>query len=78
MQLSFPIYQVPGKWLVYLYTTQACNDWAINHFLCIGYSLHLVVGTCPLIPKNQKQNSSQVEVDINEDAMTEGNDNDAM
>ena len=32
---------------------KACNDWKINHFPCIGHTLHLIVGPF-LVPKKKK------------------------
>lgn len=36
---------------------KACNDWKINHFPCIGHTLHLIVGPF-LVPKKKKSKKS--------------------
>ena len=36
---------------------KACKDWGINHLLCIGHSLHVVVGPFIVILKGRKQTS---------------------
>ena len=36
---------------------KACEDWGINHLLCIGHSLHVVVGPFIVILKGRKQTS---------------------
>jgi hypothetical protein len=38
---------------------KACKDWGINHFPCIGHSLHLVVGPFFLIPKSQRHRATK-------------------
>ena len=44
---------------------KACRDWGIDHFACIGHSLHLVIG--PFLVKKKKTQSTDNKAEYEEE-----------
>ena len=44
---------------------KACRDWGIDHFACIGHSLHLVIG--PFLVKKKKTQSTNNKAEYEEE-----------